>query len=396
MWSTTSRQSRGTPIGGGYLRGNYSRLSRLLFAAAAVLAIQCERVNVYAVTRDATSAPEPNSQFEDTASANASPDTASPDTASPDTASPDTVVLETTVNSSTPDGAVSSENASRDTGAASSVSSALASSSMTDVECTVVAATGDTSITVAVGSLERSYVLHIPPTFDAGRPAPLIIDFHGAGGSGWDQLQASPYPPVTDPEGVIMAFPDGVSGPIGPAWNVGPCCVPGVDDLAFVDALLADVKARVCVDVNRVYAVGVLTGGGMAHYLACERADDFAAVSPAAFDLAEETVADCQPTQPVGVVAFRGTADERVPYEGGSSMLVPNMTVTFLGAQASFERWASLNGCVGEPSAPDGNGCSTYSECTGGVEVVLCSKENGGAEAGDATVAWPILARHER
>ena len=36
-----------------------------------------------------------------------------------------------------------------------------------------------------------------------------------------------------DPEGVIMAFPDGLKGPAGTGWNVGPCCVAGVDDVAF-------------------------------------------------------------------------------------------------------------------------------------------------------------------
>src|SRR5690606_28079912 len=99
---------------------------------------------------------------------------------------------------------------------------------------------------------------------------------------------------------------------------------------------------------------------------------------------------------PVGVIAFRGTADERVPYAGGSSMLVPNMTMTFLGAQASFERWASINGCKGEPSAPDQRGCSTYSDCQDGVEGALSSKQPGSAEHGDATIAWPMLARHSR
>lgn len=255
---------------------------------------------------------------------------------------------------------------------------------------------GNTDVMVAVGSLSRRYVLHVPLDYDPGRPLPLIIDFHGAGGSAAEQLATSPYPPVTDPEGVVMVFPEGVSGPIGAAWNVGPCCVPGVDDLAFVDAIIADVKQRICVDAARIYAVGVLTGGGMAHYLACERSEVFAAVSPAAFDLLEETVDDCKPSAATTVVAFRATADARVPYAGGSSNLVPSMPVTFLGAQASFERWAALDGCVGEPTEPDADGCSSYSNCTGDAEVVLCTKDGGMSEPGDAAIAWPILRSKSR
>ncbi len=263
--------------------------------------------------------------------------------------------------------------------------------------CSLTSVTpGDTSVTIRVGSLTRSYVLHVPPAVDSTAPAPLIIDFHGAGGTGWDQLATSTYPAVTDPAGVVMAFPDGVNGPIGTAWNVGPCCVPGVDDIMFVDALIADVRQRVCVDMRHVYAVGVLTGGGMAHHLACERADVFAAVSPAAFDLLEETVDSCVPAAPVGVVAFRGTADVRVPFEGGSASLVPSMPVTFLGAQATFERWARINECSGEPSEPDAQGCSFYADCGGGTEVVLCVKQDGRGEPGDAAIAWPVLQRHSR
>ena len=32
--------------------------------------------------------------------------------------------------------------------------------------------------------------------------------------------------------------------------------------------------------------------------------------------------------------------------------------------------------------------------CAGGVEVILCTKEGGREEPGDATIAWPVLSRH--
>lgn len=347
-----------------------SSLSKVSLAVVAVCANACEQVHVYAVTRD-TRVEVPAESTHDQEGMHSSSSVSSQMSSD-----------------------VSAEMSS--SGERTSSATTAETSSASDVCGGIEVTPGDISVTVAVGSLERSYVLHIPANLRAGQPAPLILDFHGAGGSGRDQLQNSPYPPVTDRDGVIMAFPDGVNGPIGTAWNIGPCCVPGVDDLAFVDVLLADVATRACIDVSRVYAVGVLTGGGMTHYLACQRADDFAAIAPAAFDLVEETVEDCKPTQPVGVVAFRGTADERVPYAGGSSMLVPNMSVTFLGAEASFERWANINGCEDAPSAVDDRGCTTHSKCRDGVEVVLCTKTNGPAEAGDATLAWSILSRHRR
>jgi polyhydroxybutyrate depolymerase len=253
---------------------------------------------------------------------------------------------------------------------------------------------GDTSRTVQVGSLSRTYVLHIPPAYEGTQPVPLVVDFHAMGVTGWGELSSSPYPAVTDPEGVVMAFPDGMTGPIGTAWNIGPCCVGDVDDLAFARALVADIESIACIDPDRVYAVGVLTGGGMVHHLACHAADVFAAVSPAAFDLLEETVDDCRPSRPISVISFRGTADARVPYEGGYSAVVPGMAITFLGAEGTFERWGQINGCTGGPSEADGNGCSSYSGCADGVEVTLCTEEGGDEEPGDANVAWPVLRRH--
>jgi len=211
---------------------------------------------------------------------------------------------------------------------------------------------------------------------------------------GTTEAAGSPYPAMTDPAGVVMAFPDGLKGPAGTAWNVGPCCVADVDDVGFARAILADVGQAACIDTNRVYAVGVLTGGGMAYRLACDAADVFAAVAPAAFDMLAETVGTCVPARAITVIAFRGTADPRVPYAGGASSLVPGMPVTFLGAVGSFQAWGQIDHCAGAASSADANGCTHYANCQAGVEVILCTKQGGKDDPGDPTIAWPVLSRH--
>jgi polyhydroxybutyrate depolymerase len=247
---------------------------------------------------------------------------------------------------------------------------------------------------VQVGSVSRSFVLHVPQSYEGTRPVPLIVDLHGLGSSAMNELQNSPYPAVTDAEGVVIAFPDGLKGPLGSAWNLGPCCVADVDDVGFIRALVAQVQNAACIDSRRVYAVGVLTGGGMVYDLACHTADIFAAVAPAAFDLLQESVDDCVPSRPITEISFRGTADPRVPYAGGPSSLVPGMPITFLGARATFQRWAAINHCTGTASPEDGNGCSSYFSCDAGVEVTLCTKQGGRDEPGNASIAWPVLRRH--
>jgi polyhydroxybutyrate depolymerase len=231
-------------------------------------------------------------------------------------------------------------------------------------------------------------VLHVPSGYSGDAPVPLLVDFHPHGSTGPDWQSGSPYPSVVDRDGVVSVFPSAVGD-----WNVGPCCADGVDDVEFARALVAEVEGLACVDPQRVYAAGFSMGGGMTNYVACHAADLFAAFAPAAFDLLEEVVPDCNPGRPITVVAFRGTSDPYVPYEGGLSDLVT--PIHFLGAVNAMNRWAELSGCTGA-AADLGDGCQGYSpsQCPDGVEVILCTKQGGGHEAADANLTWPVLQRH--
>lgn len=258
---------------------------------------------------------------------------------------------------------------------------------------TVKLSAGDANKSLSVGGTSRTYVLHVPSKYDGSKHAPLVLDFHGLGSTGAQQESSSPWKSVTDADGVVSVYPDGLQGPTGTGWNFGPCCVSGADDVAFAKAMVADVEKVACIDPARVYAVGYSMGGGMTQYLGCEGADVFAAVSPAAADLLKETEDACVPDRPITVVAFRGTADPAISY-GGGSLTVSGMTMTWVGAINSFQKWALIDKCSGAPSAADANGCSTYSNCSGGVQVTLCTKQGGGHDQGNAAVGWPILKKY--
>jgi polyhydroxybutyrate depolymerase len=244
--------------------------------------------------------------------------------------------------------------------------------------------------TVQVGSTSRTYILHVPTAYKGNTPVPLVVDFHPLGGSGSQEEGSSPYKAQTDPEGVVSAYPNGASGPSGAAWNVGPCCVANVDDVAFAKALVAQVEAVACIDTKRVYAVGFSMGGGMSHYVACHAADIFAAVAPASFDLLQENEAGCTPPRPIAEISFRSSNDTVVPYAGGASSLVPGMPVTFLGAAGTFQKWAQIDNCTGSSTATDGNNCQYYKSCGSGVQVGLCTMNTGHAP-GNATIGWPFI-----
>jgi poly(3-hydroxybutyrate) depolymerase len=70
-------------------------------------------------------------------------------------------------------------------------------------------------------------------------------------------------------------------------------CAKNIDDVAFARALVAKLQTQACIDPKRIYAVGYSLGGGMSIKLACDAADLFAAVAPAAFDLMIEEQWPC-------------------------------------------------------------------------------------------------------
>jgi polyhydroxybutyrate depolymerase len=253
---------------------------------------------------------------------------------------------------------------------------------------------GDATKKITVGTLSREYILHVPSGYTGSTAVPFVVDFHPIGGSDTSWRSGSPYPAVIDKEGVVSAFPNGEPSPnLGNAWDVEGCCNTA-DDVAFARALVADVEKIVCVDVKRVYAVGFSMGGGMSNYLACHAADLFAAVGPASFDLTQQNEGDCKPTRPIAVIEWRGKNDTVVPYAGGHSALVTGMALDFLGAVGTFQKWASLDTCTGNPSAADSNNCQTYSSCGAGVQVTLCTDNNGGHEAANANIVWPMLKKY--
>lgn len=261
-------------------------------------------------------------------------------------------------------------------------------------------ASGDTTKMLTVGGLNREYILHVPSQYKGTSATPLVIDFHPIGGSDTTWRSGSPYPAVLDQEGVVTVYPNGEPSPnIGNAWNVEGCCVSkingtDVDDVAFAKAIVTEVEKVACIDTKRVYAVGFSMGGGMSNYLACHAADVFAAVGPASFDLTQQNEPDCKPARPLTVIEWRGKNDNVVPYAGGHSALVTGMAIDFLGAVGTFQKWAELNGCTGSAGAADANNCQTYSQCTAGVQVTLCTDNNGGHEAAKADVVWPMLKKY--
>ncbi len=74
--------------------------------------------------------------------------------------------------------------------------------------CTAAPASGATSHELTAGGVESSYLLYVPPSAGAA-PAPVVLDFHGLGSNGIQQVAVSRFRTLADDEGFLVVNPRG-------------------------------------------------------------------------------------------------------------------------------------------------------------------------------------------
>lgn len=236
---------------------------------------------------------------------------------------------------------------------------------------------GTTEATITVAGTPRTFRIHVPPSYERNKATPVVMLFHGGGGSA-KQLEedSSKMNPVADREGFLAVYPNG-SGVIK-TWNGGICCgravEDNVDDVAFVAALLDHLESKMCTDKRRIFATGMSNGGILSHRLACELSSRIAAVAPVAGTIG---VSECKPTRAVPILHVHGSLDGHVPPQGGEGC-GPSKT-SFVSVPATMEGWRQRNGCGTETTSylEQGDGkCAAYAGCR--APVVLCTIEGGG------------------
>lgn len=232
---------------------------------------------------------------------------------------------------------------------------------------------GVTHVDLEAGGVMRSYELHVPPSYDGATPLPLVLSFHGYTSTGSAQEESTEMNDLADREGFLVAYPNGLYN----SWNAGTCCGQaaelGVDDVGFTRTLIEDIGARGCIDQRRVYATGMSNGGFFSYRLACEAADVIAAAAPVAAVMGVDEGA-CMPARPIPIIAFNGTGDPLVLYDGGGPGASPSVAETIAG-------WVDRDGCTAEPVVSYQNGdatCETVDQCEGDASVTLCTIEGGG------------------
>jgi len=249
------------------------------------------------------------------------------------------------------------------------------------------AAPGETKTTLMSGGVERTYFLRVPPTYDAERATPLVLDFHGYLEGADLHRRTSQLGPFGDAHGFITVTPQGTGAM--PFWDFSTTG----RDVTFVDDLLDTLEQQLCIDQRRVYATGYSNGAMLSSALACARADRIAAIAPVAGIL---PIDGCAPSRPVPVIAFHGTEDPFVAFNGGLGSAVGKLPVPGgsgqelgqLGGQfdgfpaipETMTTWAGRDGCRTAPTETKVTADVTLVayDCPAPIAVELYRVEGGG------------------
>ena len=233
------------------------------------------------------------------------------------------------------------------------------------------------------GARKRTYLLHAPSCYKKGTPIPLVLAFHGGGGTGEAAEMQSGLSKKAEEACFIVVYPDGVSKFGIPGrrqyWASGTARTEsrseGIDDVGFISTLTDKLSQEYSIDPKMIYATGLSNGAQMSYRLACELSDKIAAIAPIGSGMVVE---DCKPIRPVPVMHFHGTADPGWPYTGGAGCFTADI---FPPVYETINKWIAINNCSENARVTYQKGeavCRTYVSCGENVEVTLCTIDGGG------------------
>lgn len=239
--------------------------------------------------------------------------------------------------------------------------------------------------TFTFDGVERTYLLTLPTGYNGKKAHPMVFNFHGGGGNQASTEAYTGMGRIGAARGYIVVTPSALGSPAG--WNLfsNPA---EADDYGFIDALASDLSERLCVDTDRVFAAGHSNGSAFTGLLSCKAPYRFAAVAMVAAFI-PPAYAVCPSGVKPSVLAFHGTEDPGIPYEGGWVEGVTEEGEFFVpGVRDTLDDYADAYGCrqpVKEDEPAPNVLRHRYDKCDDRSRAMLYSIIGGGHE-------WPGAA----
>jgi len=235
---------------------------------------------------------------------------------------------------------------------------------------------GEYSVTLKVDDLNRNYIVHVPPNYQGTKPRPVVIMFHGGGGTARGAMRETGWTQKADKEDLLAVFPEATPldptkpsrfGSNGQFWNDGSgrfhAGEKNIPDMAFINAMIEDLIARFAVDRQRIYATGFSNGASMAFRVGIELSERIAAIAPIAGTL---WLKQPKLDRPVSLHYITGDADPLNPIDGGVLKFATGAAIQATisnhkpPAREFVTTWTQLLGCQPEPKpAPAPAGVTT-------------------------------------
>ena len=215
------------------------------------------------------------------------------------------------------------------------------------------------------------YLALAPTGWNGTDPLGATIFFHGWQSSAEAFAGDAPFTQAFAQEGVMLVLPDGLNK----TWAHQGSPSQARDELAFMDAVRADLLARWPIDPARLLVTGFSQGGSMVWDLACRRGRDYAAFVAVAGAFWEPMPTACS-GGPVNLLHIHGTADPVVPMAGRWI----RDTWKQGDVRQGLAVLRALDGCPAEPNRSEeisGLACEIWSGCTSGRELRLCEHGDG-------------------
>ena len=195
--------------------------------------------------------------------------------------------------------------------------------------------------TIFHDGINREYLIYVPKSYDRTSPIPLVLNFHGFGGSASEFMNYADMRALAESEIFILAYPQGSYLNGFSHWNACPTGSGNkstADDFGFIESMVNEISSSYNLDMKRLYAAGYSNGGMMAYGLAHYKSDLIAAVASVS-----GAMLDCLgPTShPIPIIHFHGTSDGIIPYNGN---------LEWNSVQTTLDYWIDFNNTKTDPT----------------------------------------------